>query len=308
MEVATTAPRGSKPRAGLLLGVVRKLRISPGYEELVRSLGLEDPALAPTVERGEVVTDSGSSRVQRFREHPEGPSYYFKVYRYYRLRPMITFFPRRSRARSEYEALVYLRAHGLPGAEPVAWGSCRLLFRLIRSCFVITRGIEGSQDLDVFLESFHREERDAGWWALRRRGLGDLADLVSRMHAVGFFDHDLFFRNILVRRGPAPEDLEIHFIDHPKARLGVKSARARRAAAIFDLACLDKHAPEYFSRSERLRFFKRYLGKQRLDSTDREMLREIAERRERLMAKRQAKLERRARRRARGEVPQRRSW
>ena len=48
-----------------------------------------------------------------------------------------------------------------------------------------------------------------------------------------------------------------------------------RYRVIKDLACLDKIAKHHLSRSQRLAFFKLYLGKQRLDRMDRKQLRAI---------------------------------
>jgi hypothetical protein len=48
-----------------------------------------------------------------------------------------------------------------------------------------------------------------------------------------------------------------------------------RYRIIKDLACLDKVAKHHLSRSQRLAFYKLYLGKQRLDGADRKQLRAI---------------------------------
>lgn len=254
------------------------LEVAPGYEELVRGLGLDDPRCAPAFDRGEVISTSHDTRVLRFRAQEAGPLFYFKVYRYHELRRLFTFTYRRSRTRTEYEALQYLRANGLPGIEPVAYGSHRVL-RVIRSCFLITRAVDGSRDLDHALPDWERGGPE------RARALNPCADLVRRMHDVNFFAYDLKFRNMLVTERDDPPSF--HLLDHPKARVIASSRpRARRAALVFDLATLDKDAPDWLSRTERLRWFLRYRGHDRLDDEDRELLRDIEARRQRLLGKR----------------------
>lgn len=277
-----------------------KLVVASGYEDLVRRLGLLDPRKAGGFARGELVTDSGSSRVFRFREpDPEGPLFYFKVYRYYRLRPLVTFTYRKSRARTEYESLAHLRSHGLPAVEPVAFGSHRVA-RVIRSCFLITRGAEGAVDLDAFLPAFFARPRDAAWRASRDRALSTLAGLVRRMHEADFFDHDLYFRNILVEPDsvatPSPR---FWLLDHPKGEVipGSRPLR-RRLAQVFDLASLDKHAGDWFSRTQRLRFFRLYLGGAESESGARRLLDRIARLRAHMLRKRAWKLRQKSGRRS----------
>jgi len=273
----------------------RCLVIAPGYGDLIRELGLLDPRRAPAFERGRLVTNPGSSRVFEFR-HPDeegAPRYFFKVYRYYRPRRMVTFTYRPCVARVEYEALVRLREAGVPAAEPVAWGSHRIL-RVVRSCFILTRAVEGTRDLDVFLPDYFARPRTQEWVGYKRRGLETLAGMVRRMHAAGFFDGNLVFRNILVREDADPS---FWFIDHPKGRvIPAWRGAARRQALIHDLASLGRQAPEWFSRTECLRFFLQALGAPGLGEEEKRLFRSVVALRRHMLRKRDSKLKKVARR------------
>lgn len=262
-----------------------RVRTAPGYDDLVSRLGLDDPRRAPAFDRGEVVSASATSTVRRFLDDATGRRFYLKVYRYPLRRPrrLFTFTYRRSRTRTEWESLLHLRAHDVPVVEPVAYGSHRVA-RVMRSCFLLTRESEGAVDGDTWLEEFHGRVRDDAWRERRRQVLADSADLVRRMHGADFFDYDLKFRNVLVDDDGRTVSFEL--LDFPKGQIIPASrAAAQRRARVWDLATLDKHAPRWFSRTERLRWFRRYAGRE-LDDDDRALLREVEAERVRLLAKR----------------------
>ena len=272
-----------------------RVQISAGYEGLVRDLGLHDPALAAGFSRGDVVKSTGSSRVLRFRApREEDALYYLKIYRYPRLRPKVKYALRSCRARAEFDSLEWLQRAGLPGVVPVAWGSVRRC-RLIQSCFLLTKGIEDAEDLEQHLPRFFEQPRTPEWHARKRKGLLDLAQVVARMHAAGFFDGDLFFRNILTTERHADgEETPLWFLDHPKGRvIPERKGRGRRDAAAIDLASLDLEAPLFFSRTERLRFFLAHQGAEACGPGERELLDEVMRRRYALVSRRERKLQRR---------------
>lgn len=265
-------------------------------------LGVGDPGKAPAFRRGEVVRQSGTRRVMRFRDpEPGGRLYYFKVYRYHRLVPMLYNSYRCDRACREFQALLALRRAGLPAPRPVACGAHRTL-GLIRSCFLLTEGVEDARDLESFLRDLRVRRGSTEWRQLLTRGLGDLARLVARMHAADFFDRDLHLRNILVCGDP--EEPRFWFIDHPKAHSVPRSRpRARRRAVVHDLASLDENAERHLSRTDRLRFFLAYRGHRSADAEDRALLRDVAVEREHLRGRLRRRAMRRTARRASGQPP-----
>jgi tRNA A-37 threonylcarbamoyl transferase component Bud32 len=252
-----------------------RCRYSIDDAPLVKALGLDVPSRVAAWSRGEVVSASSFVTVYRFRAPEAGGALFFlKVYRYRRIKRIVTSLWRRSHALVEDAALRHLRDVGLPAVEPVVAGSHRRGL-VLESAYVLTRGVEGAVGLDAFLEGFFAGPRTPTWAVRRRRLLDDLADLVRRMHEAHFFHYDLKFRNILVRESEAG-DLTWFLIDFPKGRLiSPRRTRAQRAARIWDLACLDKHAPRWFSRADRLRFFHRYREADRLSATDRDLVRRV---------------------------------
>jgi len=172
---------------------------------------------------------------------------------------------RASRACIEHRNLLWLRAHGLPAPEWIAWGEERRGFRLKR-CFIMTAGVGGTQDLEQFLlgHSDRRLDKEA---LLHKRGaIRTLADHVREMHGNAYVDNDLHFRNILIGR-KANGEYRFAFVDSPKGRIarGLWLERGIR----YDLACLNKRARWYLSRTDCLRFYLRYLRKSDLDRQDR---------------------------------------
>jgi len=274
-----------------------RVRIYPGFEALVESLGLTHAAAAPEFSRGELVKSTGTSRVLRFRDPEEsGDLYYLKLYRYPHLRPRIKYALRRSRARVEFDALVWLQAAGLPGVVPVACGSHRVC-RMVHSSFLLTRGVEGAKNLDQFLPAFNELERTPTWLDRKRQGIKDLAALIGRMHQGGFYDGDLFFRNILTAEPQDPTaPLPWWFLDHPTARvISPDHPAARHEATAVDLACLDLDAARYVSRPDRLRFFLAARGASSCGPEERKLLGKVHEVCEALQQKRDRKQERRRR-------------
>ncbi len=95
----------------------------------------------------------------------------------------------------------------------------------------------------------------------RRLGGMSLINVVARLFAVaherGFVHGDAHPNNILMRTSSTGE-LEAIYVDVHSARLGCRSASARRS--LHSLAQLDQYFQRRATRSERLRFFYQYLA------------------------------------------------
>ena len=88
--------------------------------------------------------------------------------------------------------------------------------------------------------------------------LPKLAEIVATLHKRRFYCRTLFAKNVIMHRG---DDGEILFtlLDIPRARFCPGKGLSLRRA-VFDLACLDKWASAWLSRSMRLRLLKHYVA------------------------------------------------
>jgi hypothetical protein len=99
-----------------------------------------------------------------------------------------------------------------------------------------------------------------------------VADLARRFHGLGYNHRDFYCCHVLVRE-PQPGQFVLHLIDLQRMQ---RRRYWRRRWVIKDLAQLSYSAPrEVVSRTDRLRFLKRYLGVQRLGPRERRWARRI---------------------------------
>jgi len=112
------------------------------------------------------------------------------------------------------------------------------------------------------LGGFRSLEARAGEWScngrpaiqVRTNWIKAMAEVISRMHAHRFQHNCLYAKHLFLRAGVG-EPIEIRIIDLEKAR-----RRCLRNRAVYrDLDTLNRHAPGW-SRTDRLRFLKAYLG------------------------------------------------
>jgi hypothetical protein len=159
-----------------------------------------------------------------------------------------------------------LRNWGLDAPAPVAYGLHRVGGWLRRSVLV-SDGVPEACSLDLFIRDHLPTLIGPTQQATRGELIAQLANYTARMHAHRFVHHDFFWRNILL----TSHSLSRFFvIDSHKGRCWRNSAQRNRAK---DLATLDAPAPTYFRRTERLRFFLRYVAHARLTAADKTLLR-----------------------------------
>ena len=95
-----------------------------------------------------------------------------------------------------------------------------------------------------------------------------LAASTRVMHDHHFTHNDLKWRNLLVN-----EKAELFFIDCPTGSFWW--GPLLRYRIVKDLACLDKVAKRVLSRTQRLRFYLQYRGRDRLGARDKRRLRQV---------------------------------
>lgn len=260
-----------------LMWLTGQVVMTGGWQSLLEAHGLADVAGVFASVLGERVAGGGSSEVRRLvLSGPDGSTRCVYLKKYWIRRPrqlwsgMLrgTFFGR-SKVRQEYENLVLLRACGLGAPTPVAFGEFRRVRWLLRS-FLITEGVPQAVPLDEWIRNRWpaMEPREAR--RVRAELLTNLAEATRRMHDAGFVHHDYFWRNIILS-GTRVDTF--HLIDAHKGRRRAGGLGVRHR--VKDLACLDAPAPWFFRRSERLRFYLRYAGQDRLTGPDKALIRQV---------------------------------
>ncbi|WP_341707830.1 lipopolysaccharide kinase InaA family protein [Halopseudomonas sp.] len=172
----------------------------------------------------------------------------------------------RWRVQSEWENLLTFHAWGIPSVSVVGFGLERNCGKFVRGA-LITEDLVGTRDLADLASSGDIRLRDRSWVAHVSQ---QVAWATKMMHDQGFTHNDLKWRNLLVDDRPLAN---VYLIDCPGGSFWW--GPMLRYRIIKDLACLDKIAKHQLSRTQRLAFFKLYLGKQQLDSADRKQVRAI---------------------------------
>lgn len=238
---------------------------------------LEDAALGPQARQAFASLDSvyalEGERLSRslvsnvIRVELDGRSYYVKRYfagprNAVRGRLGIT------RIESEWRNLRRFASWGIPTAEIVACGLERRHRRFIRGA-MITAEIPCTSDLATLAGRGDPRfgERD---WVLSV--IQSVARDARMMHAHRFAHNDLKWRNILVNEESPPRTF---WIDCPDGMFWW--GPFLRYRIVKDLACLDKMAKRYLSRTDRLRFYLAYIQKGRLGSADKQHIRKVVD-------------------------------
>ena len=127
--------------------------------------------------------------------------------------------------------------------------------------FIITQKIPNGQSLEKKLPDFFYNSGPAENVQNKRKFINDLADFVRRFHETGFRHRDLYFAHIFLTIRE-----EFFLIDLQRA---FKPVLFKERFRVKDIAQLYYSAPgQYFSRSDRLRFYLRYAGVDKLKFRD----------------------------------------
>ncbi|WP_137818630.1 MULTISPECIES: lipopolysaccharide kinase InaA family protein [unclassified Pseudomonas] len=209
---------------------------------------------------GEHITRDPLSEVVRV--ECDGRRYYVK--RYHGAGKGLRRFIGRPRVKAEWQNLKYFAKWGIPSAPVVAYGLERKAGAFVRGA-LITRELAGTEDMAQLALRDDACLRDRAWVDGVSR---QLALATRTLHEQHFTHNDLKWRNLLVN-GQG----ELFLIDCPTGSFWW--GPLLRYRIIKDLACLDKVAKYKLSRSQRLRFYLQYRGRQRLDGCDKNSIRQI---------------------------------
>lgn len=222
------------------------------FESLEHVLGIE----------GEQINTSDMSTLVRVKVGES--KYYIKKYhrggRYFRRRLG------RSRVRAEWENSDYFRRIGVPTTRLVAFGERRKSFGDRIGALVIEE-LENVEDIAVVLKNGHHMLQNKSW-------LGGvtlkIAKYTAMLHDKGFVHGDLKLRNILVNFA---QDPEVYIIDCPDG--SIKSGLLFERGVVKDMACLDRTAKKFLSRTQRLKFYKDYKKVGKLSVDDKRMIKRV---------------------------------
>ncbi len=231
--------------------------LEPAYAELSADFGSLASVFAL---EGERITRDSISDVLRV--EIAGVRYYVKRYRAIGSR-LRTYF-RRPRIEVEWLNLQRFSQWGILTASIVAYGVERRCGAFSRGA-LITRELEGAIDLAAMAVNKDPRLADPRWVDRISR---ELATATRTLHEHRFAHNDLKWRNLLVDRQG-----RLYFIDCPTGDFWWGPFLERRV--IKDLACLDKVAKYTLRRTQRLRFYLQYSGRQKLDAGDKAKLRAV---------------------------------
>lgn len=165
----------------------------------------------------------------------------------------------------EWTWMQRLAAAGVPCVRGVAMGE-QLDGPMERRSAVLTEAVPGDS-LERWATQWEAVERDRVELVLQAS-----ADLVARLHRAGFVHRDLYLSHLFYDQSDSQTPLcliDLQRVLHPSHRL--------RRWIIKDLASLNYSTPaRLISRSDRLRWLTRYLGRPKLDAPARRLVYLIA--------------------------------
>jgi heptosyltransferase-2 len=147
--------------------------------------------------------------------------------------------------------------------------------------FIITEKIPNAESLERRLPSFFCGPARCENLRLRRNFISQLASFVKKFHETGYRHRDLYFSHIFYS-----DSGDFYLIDLARA---FRPTILRRRFQVKDIAQLYYSAPaKYFSNTDRLRFYLCYVGRNKLVNGDKNFIRKILHRANR-MARHDAK-------------------
>jgi tRNA A-37 threonylcarbamoyl transferase component Bud32 len=214
---------------------------------------------------------SKSSQSEIFSKEVVGKTYFVK--RYFRSKNIGSWLGF-SRFQKELRNQLWFNEQGISSAKVVAFGEHRLLFKTLKGV-LITEGVNNTKELAEIAKNTPEKFADKHW---RDAVVFQLADITAQLHHARFCHNDLHWRNILVQQAPTSHEAKIFLIDCPSGqKLTWPFLHYRK---LKDLANLDKLAPKYLRRTQRLAFFLVYRGINKLTPKDKIMIKEVMQHKE----------------------------
>ena len=208
-----------------------------------------------TTTRLSVRDREGTEQVFYLKRHTRPP---FKEY----IKPLLRLTWPILGARPEWDAILRFHSAGIATMTPAALGESG------GRSFLLTAAIEGCRKLSHLMDAEHHSAEPESEQK-KRTIVVSIAKAAQTMHAAGMHHQDFYLTHLMVPESGRPDPLYV--IDLGRVR---HSDRLSRRWIVKDLAQLN-YSAHHASRSERLRFFREYLGRPLTDA-DRHLLRSIA--------------------------------
>lgn len=167
----------------------------------------------------------------------------------------------------ESETTQLLSEYGINTPRIIAYGEqFGILFE--KRSFFITEKIPNAEALERKLPDYFHDGSNTKNLKLQRDFINHLARFIKKFHSTGYRHRDLYFSHIFL------DDKERFFlIDLARAFRPILQAGRFR---IKDIAQLYYSAPrKYFSTTDRLRFYISYIGRKKLNGTDKTFIKKV---------------------------------
>jgi heptose I phosphotransferase len=177
-----------------------------------------------------------------------------------------------SSARHEVEAAQFFHEAGIRTMKPVGFGELPGKFWEGPS-FIITEEVPQAIKLEWYLvEKAEKVQKDL---VFRRKLIEELARITRQMHEHNIHHQDFYLGHILIS-WPDKDTFMLHLIDLQRAH---QREHLKDRWRIKDLSQINYSTPlGLLTRTDRLRFFKQYLGRSTLTAQDRQWIQTILRR------------------------------
>ena len=214
--------------------------------------------------QGEIISKGSQSVI--FSQEIEGQIYFIK--RYHRSKNLGSWLGY-SRFHTEARNQQWFNKIGISAARVVAVGEEKFILKTLKGV-LITEGIDDVIDLAAIAKDHPEKFQNSHW---RNAVIVDLAQVIAKLHQHHFCHNDLHWRNVLIQQNGVKKEPKIYLIDCPSGKHLFWPFLYYRK--LKDLASLDKLAPHYLSRTQRLRFYLEYRQISKLSKKDKAMIHEI---------------------------------
>jgi len=201
----------------------------------------------------------------------EGVTVYVKKHFFPGIREILKNFLRFSfplGALNEWRALLAFHAHNIPTMTPICAGRKPLLWKIEKESFLLTDDLGDTARLNDFLKENGVIPCRGKVLETKKRILENLADITRRMHGVGINHRDYYLYHILMDKTERLYVIDLH-------RVNVRDKVGKRWM-VKDLAALLFSSLEVpVTHGQRLAFYKRYMQINRLSADDKNLIRLI---------------------------------